>query len=36
MYDNEDVAKCLSIDTSFKHAQGWQESEIESWDVDYM
>ncbi|KAG2086384.1 uncharacterized protein F5147DRAFT_588546 [Suillus discolor] len=25
-------AKCLSIDTSFKRAQGWQEFEIESWD----
>ncbi|KAG1801282.1 uncharacterized protein BJ212DRAFT_1286563, partial [Suillus subaureus] len=29
-------AKHLSIDTSFKHAQGWQEFEIESWDVDHI
>jgi len=29
-------AKRLSIDTSFKRAQGWQEFEIESWDVDHM
>ncbi|KAG1788472.1 uncharacterized protein HD556DRAFT_1245206, partial [Suillus plorans] len=29
-------AKHLSIDTSFKRAQGWQEFEIESWDVDHM
>ncbi|KAF8833796.1 hypothetical protein BDN67DRAFT_998876 [Paxillus ammoniavirescens] len=27
-------AKRISIDTSFKRAQGWQEFEIESWDVD--
>ncbi|KAG2342174.1 hypothetical protein BDR05DRAFT_949144 [Suillus weaverae] len=28
-------AKYLSINTSFKCAQGWQEFEIESWDVDH-
>lgn len=27
-------AKQLSIDTSFKCAKGWQEFEIESWDVN--
>ncbi|KAF9232988.1 hypothetical protein BU15DRAFT_66970 [Melanogaster broomeanus] len=27
-------AKRLSIDTSFKRAQGWQEFEIESWDSE--
>ena len=26
--------KRLSIDTSFKRAKGWQEFEIESWDVN--
>ena len=26
-------AKRISIDTSFKRARGWQEFEIESWDV---
>ncbi|KAG1815078.1 uncharacterized protein BJ212DRAFT_1447397 [Suillus subaureus] len=29
-------SKCLSIDTSFKRVQGWQEFEIESWDDDHM
>ncbi|KAG2110340.1 uncharacterized protein F5147DRAFT_772592 [Suillus discolor] len=28
-------AKRLSIDTSFKRAQGWQEFEIESWDSEH-
>jgi hypothetical protein len=28
-------AKRLSIDTSFKRAQGWQEFEIESWDTEH-
>lgn len=29
-------AKRLSIDTSFKRLHGWEEFEIESWDVDSM
>jgi hypothetical protein len=29
-------SKRLSIDTSFKRVQGWQEFEIESWDGDHM
>lgn len=29
-------AKRLSIDTSFKRVHGWQEFEIESWDVAHM
>ncbi|KAG1862305.1 hypothetical protein F4604DRAFT_1657854 [Suillus subluteus] len=28
-------AKHLSVDTSFKRAQGWQEFEIESWDSEH-
>ncbi|KAG1852722.1 hypothetical protein F4604DRAFT_1933598 [Suillus subluteus] len=28
-------AKHLSIDTSFKRAQGWQEFKIESWDSEH-
>lgn len=30
------AAKQLSIDTSFKRAQGWQEFEIESWDINHQ
>ncbi|KAG6374217.1 hypothetical protein JVT61DRAFT_4875 [Boletus reticuloceps] len=30
------AAKRLSIDTSFKRAQGWQEFEIESWDINHQ
>ena len=30
------AAKRLSIDTSFTRAQGWQEFEIESWDINHQ
>lgn len=30
------MAKWLSIDTSFKQAQGWQEFKIESWNVNHQ